>query len=112
MRGQSAIVQAGYLDTVVRHVPVPFIAARSDNSISLVNNPAKRLTGLPAIQHLDDLGILDPGLPDELRAIRAGQQRLVQTRLRDIPVELPGLGVRDSHGWRDRAALLDREPVR
>jgi nitrogen fixation/metabolism regulation signal transduction histidine kinase len=27
-------------------------------------------------------------LPDELRAIRAGRQRLVQTRLRDIPVEL------------------------
>lgn len=81
-------LQAGYLDTVVRHVPVPFLAARSDDSISLVNNPARRLTGLPAIQHLDDLALLDPGLPDELRAIRAGQQRLVQTRLREIPVEL------------------------
>ena len=31
-------VQAGYLETVVRHVPVPFIAARSDGSLSLVNN--------------------------------------------------------------------------
>ena len=81
-------LQAGYLDTVVRHVPVPFIASQSDGSLSLVNNPAKRLTGLPALSHLDDLGELDPELPDLLRAIAAGQQRLIQTRLRDIPVEL------------------------
>lgn len=81
-------LKAGYLDTVVRHVPVPFLAARGDDTVSLVNNPAKRLTGLPQIQHLDELAALDPGLPDELRSIRAGQQRLVQTRLRGIPVEL------------------------
>ena len=81
-------LKAGYLDTVVRHVPVPFIAARSDETISLINNPAKRLTGLPTIQYLDDLAALDAGLPESLRAIKAGQQRLVQARLRDIPVEL------------------------
>jgi nitrogen fixation/metabolism regulation signal transduction histidine kinase len=81
-------LKAGYLDTVVRHVPVPFIAAKSDDTVSLVNNPARRLTGLAAIGHLDDLGALDPALPDLLRTTPAGQQRLVQARLRDIPVEL------------------------
>ena len=81
-------LKAGYLDTVVRHVPVPFIAAKSDDTVSLVNNPARRLTGLAAIGHLDDLGVLDPALPDLLRTTPAGQQRLVQARLRDIPVEL------------------------
>ncbi len=81
-------LQAGYLDTVVRHVPVPFIASRSDGSLSLVNNPAKRLTGLPGLGHLDDLAELDPGLPEQLCSIAAGQQRLIQARLRDIPVEL------------------------
>lgn len=81
-------LKAGYLDTVVRHVPVPFIAAKSDDTVSLVNNPARRLTGLAAIGHLDDLGVLDPALPDLLRTTPAGQQRLVQVRLRDIPVEL------------------------
>ncbi|MEE4164102.1 MAG: hypothetical protein V2I25_16480, partial [Woeseiaceae bacterium] len=35
-------LKAGYLDTVVRHVPVPFIAAKSDGTVSLVNNPARR----------------------------------------------------------------------
>ena len=81
-------LKAGYLDTVVRHVPVPFIAAKSDDTVALVNNPARRLTGLAAIGHLDDLGVLDPALPDLLRTTPAGQQRLVQARLRDIPVEL------------------------
>ena len=80
-------VQAGYLETVVRHVPVPFFAARSDGSLALVNNPARRLTGLPALSHIDDLAAVDPALPDTLRQIDAGQQQLVQTRLREVPVE-------------------------
>jgi nitrogen fixation/metabolism regulation signal transduction histidine kinase len=81
-------MQAGYLDTVIRHVPVPFIAARADGSVSLVNHPARRLTGLPAMKKLQDLAVLDPELPTRLQGIEAGQQRLLQTRLRGIPVEL------------------------
>jgi two-component system nitrogen regulation sensor histidine kinase NtrY len=81
-------VQANYLETVVQHVPVPFIAARSDGSLSLVNNPARRLTGLPALRHINDLGHLDPSLPVAMQKIETGQQQLLQTRLRTIPVEL------------------------
>lgn len=81
-------LQAGYLDTVVRHVPVPLLAARSDGSLSIVNNPARRLTGLPGLRSLDELAKLDPRLPDTLRAIPAGRQRLLQTRLNDVPAEL------------------------
>ena len=81
-------LQAGYLDTVIRHVPVPFVAARTDGSLSLVNNPARRLTGLPTLGNLDDFAAMDPDLPGLLRAIPPGRQELLQTRLRDIPVEL------------------------
>lgn len=81
-------LQASYLETVVRHVPVPFIASRADGSLSLVNNPTRRLTGLPGLRHIDELGELDPALPDRLRAIEAGQQQLLQTKFREIPVEL------------------------
>lgn len=81
-------LQAGYLDTVVRHVPVPLLAARADGSLSIVNNPARRLTGLTGLRHIDELAGLAPDLPDALRAIAAGQQRLLQTRLRGIPAEL------------------------
>lgn len=81
-------VQASYLETVVRHVPVPFFAARADGSLALVNNPARRLTGIATLRHLDDLAKLDPTLPVLMRAIEPGQQQLVQTRLREVPVEL------------------------
>jgi len=81
-------VQANYLDTVIRHVPVPFFAARRDGSLSLVNNPARRLTGMPTLRNMRDLAILDDALPAALEAIEPGQQRLLQSRLRGIPVEL------------------------
>lgn len=81
-------IQAGYLETVVKHMPVPFIAARTDGSLSLVNNPARRLTGLPALRHLDQLAELDPQLPTLMQGIAPGSQQLLQTRLRDVPAEL------------------------
>jgi len=80
--------QAGYLDTVIRHVPVPFFAARRDGSLSLVNNPARRLTRMPTLRNIRDLAIIDDALPAELESIDPGQQRLLQTKLRGIPVEL------------------------
>ena len=81
-------VQASYLETVVRHVPVAFFAVRDDGSLSLVNNPARRLTGIPGLHHIDQLGELDSALPAAIRAIKPGQQQLLQTTLRDVPVEL------------------------
>ncbi|MEO1201419.1 MAG: histidine kinase, partial [Pseudomonadota bacterium] len=81
-------LKASYLDTVVRHVPVPFFAARADGSLSLVNHPARRLTGLPGLAHLDDLAAIDPRLPAALKGVESGQQRMLQTTLRGVPVEL------------------------
>ena len=81
-------LHAGYLDTVIRHVPVPFFAARRDGSLSLVNNPARRLTGMPTLRNVNDLAKLDPELPAALESIESGQQRLLQTNIRGIPVEL------------------------
>jgi len=81
-------LQAGYLDTVIRHVPVPFLAARRDGSLSLVNNPARRLTGMPTLRNVNDLAKLDPELPATLESIESGQQRLLRSNIRGIPVEL------------------------
>ncbi len=81
-------IQAVYLETVVKHVPVPFIAAKSDGTLSLVNNPARRLTGLSGLCHFDQLAKLDPQLPGLMQSIEPGSQQLLQTRLRDVPAEL------------------------
>jgi signal transduction histidine kinase len=67
---------------------VPFIAVRADGTLSLVNNPARRLTGLPALRRFDQLAELDPALPALMQAIEPGSQQLLQTRLRDVPAEL------------------------
>lgn len=81
-------VQAGYLETVVRHVPVPFIAVRADGSLSLVNSPARRLTGIPGLSHIEQLADVDPQLPSQVRQLEPGSQQLLQTRLRGVPAEL------------------------
>ena len=81
-------VQANYLEVVVKHVPVPLIAARADGSLRLINNPARRLTGMPSLGHIDDLAQLDEHLPRQIRNIQPGEQQLLQARVRDVPVEL------------------------
>lgn len=80
-------VQAGYLETVVRHVPIPLMAVRSDGHLRLVNNPMRRLIGTSALNHFDDLAALDPELPAMMLDIEPGQQRLLQSRVRGRPVE-------------------------
>lgn len=80
--------QAAYLESVVRHVPVAFLAARPDGTLRLVNGAARRLTGLATLARLDDLAALDAGLPDAMRSIEPGRRQLLQTRLYGIPAEL------------------------
>lgn len=81
-------LQADYLNTVVRHVPVPLVAVRADDSARLVNGAMKRMTGLGSLRSLEDFSALAPDLPAKLREVGAGRQRLLQTRFRDLPVEL------------------------
>lgn len=81
-------VQAGYLELVVRHVPVPLLAARADGTLKLVNAPARRLTGLPALTHIRELAALDPALPKAMQELKPGSQQLLRARVRGRPAEL------------------------
>jgi nitrogen fixation/metabolism regulation signal transduction histidine kinase len=81
-------MQADYLETVIRHVPVPFLAAKSDGSFSFVNNPARRLLGITPLRHIDQLAVFDESLPEKIRAIPSGHQQLLQTRIHQVPAEL------------------------
>jgi nitrogen fixation/metabolism regulation signal transduction histidine kinase len=81
-------LQANYLEAVVRHIPVPLLSVRADGSLRLVNYPARRLTGLAQFRRLDDLAVLGDDLPQRMRSIEPGQQRLLQARIREVPVEL------------------------
>ncbi len=81
-------LQAGYLDTVVRHVPVPLIAVRADGQLSIVNHPARRLVGLNQWTRLEQLDTVSDKLASILDGIPAGSQQLLQVQLRGVPVEL------------------------
>lgn len=81
-------LQTSYLETIVRHVPIPFIAARPDGAVTLVNIPARQLTGLAALTRIDQLAELDLALPGLMRSIEPGRQQLLQTKLRGVPAEL------------------------
>jgi signal transduction histidine kinase len=73
---------------VIRHVPVPFFATKSDCSFSFVNNPARRLLGIAPLRHIDQLAEFDEALPEKIRAIPSGHQQLLQTRIHQVPAEL------------------------
>ncbi|HNP34224.1 MAG TPA: ATP-binding protein [Woeseiaceae bacterium] len=79
---------ANYLDTVIHHVPVPFMAVQADGSVTLANKSLYRLTGLNRMSDIRDLEKLDATLPARLTAVRAGEKQLLQTMIRGIPVEL------------------------
>lgn len=81
-------LQASYLDTVIRHVPVPLIASSHDGRLTLVNNPARRLIGRSTLTNISDLTQLDPALPELLASIDPGRQRMVEVNLRGVPAEL------------------------
>jgi len=86
-------VQANYLEVVVRHVPVPLIAARSDGSLRLVNNPARRLIGVGT------------EYPAGAAAAAAGSDPGRTSRA-------PCFRVRNQDKRRSGTALLHRKPVR
>lgn len=81
-------LQASYLDTVIRHVPVPLIAARQDGRLTLVNHPARRLIGRASLSNIRDLAALDPAFPERLASIAPGRQRMIEVNLRGVPAEL------------------------
>src|SRR5690606_27650670 len=70
--------QAGYLHTLVQHVPVAVVAVDAAGQVDLFNNAARRLFGIAELRNLHDLKSFGPELVDGLLELRAGQQQLVK----------------------------------
>ncbi|MEE9255244.1 MAG: hypothetical protein V3U43_09935, partial [Pseudomonadales bacterium] len=47
--------QALYLDSVVKHIPVPLLGVRHDGTITLINHPLRRLVGEANLRTLEQL---------------------------------------------------------
>ncbi len=68
-----------YLQTIVRHVGTGLFAFRpEDKRITLFNNAAKRIIGLPHAHSLSDFKQVSPDLEKQLNNIDAGQSHLIR----------------------------------
>ena len=60
--------QGRYLQTVVQHIGVGLIVFDNAGEVSLINNAAKRLLGVPRLGHIADLDRVNPSSPPPCKA--------------------------------------------
>jgi two-component system, NtrC family, nitrogen regulation sensor histidine kinase NtrY len=80
--------QFRYLQTVVQHIGVGLISLRSDGSVDMLNNAAKRLLRLAQLRRIEDLPAPLRALGDEIRAMHAGEKKLVKVELAGESLQL------------------------
>lgn len=76
MRNEQA-EQQRHLQAIVEHVPVPLISIRSDYSLTLWNNAARKLFGANHVTKLSDLMPFGKEFAEHLSTVKAGERRLV-----------------------------------
>ena len=69
--------QARYLQTVVQHIGVGLIVFDNAGAVSLINNAATRLLGVPRLGHIADLNRVNPILTTTLQNLGPGGRDLV-----------------------------------
>lgn len=67
-----------YLQTVMQHVGIGLVSFKSDGSVNLINNAAKRLLRVPHLRNIRALEILSPELVERLLTLKAGEKTLMK----------------------------------
>jgi len=70
--------QAGYLNTLVQHVPIAVIAVDHAGHVDLFNNAARRLFGVSELRNLRDLEAFGLDFAKEILSLAPGQQQLLK----------------------------------
>ena len=100
--------QAHYLQTVVQHIGIGLIVFDSDGEVSLINNAAKRLLGVPRLGHIADLNRVNPILTTTLQNL--GPQGRDLVGFAEIQLALHASVFRLSHREHTLVALHDIGP--
>ena len=100
--------QAHYLQTVVQHIGIGLIVFDSAGEVSLINNAAKRLLGVPRLGHIADLDRVNPILTTTLQHL--GPQGRDLVCLEEIQLALHASVFRLSHREHTLVALHDIGP--
>jgi len=77
-----------YLAAVVEHVGVALCCLDAEGAVSMMNEPARRLFGVPHLSSLRSFERIDTRLPDILRALGDGERTLLNVRRGDDSLQL------------------------
>ncbi|MCX6555986.1 MAG: ATP-binding protein [Candidatus Aminicenantes bacterium] len=80
--------QYRYLLTVVQHIGIGLLSLRSDGSVDLLNNVAKRLLRVTHLRHIRDLPPMFQPLIDEIERLRPGEKSLFKLEQADEVLQL------------------------
>jgi len=80
--------QYRYLLTVVQHIGIGLLSLRSDGSVDLLNNVAKRLLRVSHLRHIRDLPPMFQPLVDEIERLRPGEKSLFKLEQADEVLQL------------------------
>lgn len=81
-------VELRQLRALLEHVPVPLISIRSDDSVVLWNNAARRLFGSQQLSRISDLDSFGLDFREQLESLKAGERRLVRFSADDMTLSL------------------------
>ena len=120
--------QARYLQTVVQHIGVGLVVFDGGGRVSLINNAAKRLLGVPRLGGIADLDRVSPGLAASLKNLgprgrdlvrfgetqlalhasvfRSGDREHTLVALQDIG---PDLDEKETEAWQNLIRVLTHE---
>jgi two-component system nitrogen regulation sensor histidine kinase NtrY len=74
----EAEVHARYLNTIIQHVGIGLLIYKTDGTVDLINNPAKKLLNVAALRNINDLKRISPDLVAILQQLKHGDKKLVK----------------------------------
>jgi nitrogen fixation/metabolism regulation signal transduction histidine kinase len=77
-----------YLEAVVEHVGVALVCFDDEGAVTMMNEPARQLFGIPHLNSLRTFGHVDARLPDLLRALGEGERTLFSMKHGDDILQL------------------------
>ncbi|MEJ0099991.1 MAG: ATP-binding protein [Pseudomonadota bacterium] len=77
-----------YLEAVVEHVGVALICFDEGGEVAMMNEPARRLLGMPYVYSMRSLSRFDERMPALLQRLRHGDRELLQTHRGDEVLQL------------------------
>ena len=69
--------QLQYMQYIVQHVGIGLISFDNEGSIDIINQSAKDILGVPEINSINILDKVQDGLPEILRTLRSGEQKVI-----------------------------------